>query len=195
MKTLLMMLTLSLSSIAFGQLYTPDGKNIMEVIKHENPCKDKVGNAISPQALRTYFNTAINLNVRPGAHYVGVTPEGDIMVISNNRGRVEAQMLICPRPNLTGSGSFSGEPVLNSSFICPVSEITASNLVLDAENGLPPYILSFAPIHIPGTERVSELCIQEEKLKVSDQELDEISNPTLPSAPILGTSGVRVIRN
>lgn len=134
------------------------GSANLGVIEQENPCRTGVG-GVPTGAARILTNLQIQgANVNVGSSYVGVTPEGDVAVISNVNGVATMQLSLCPRPDLTGNGRLNGQPVLNTSMLCPFGEITAANVSLDSSFGFPPYMLAFAPIHIPGTDRFSSLC-------------------------------------
>ena len=132
--------------------------NFIQIIETENPCRTGVG-GVPQNAPRIV--TAIPLqgaNVNAGGVFVGVTPEGDVGVISNQGQGPVMELRLCPRPDLTGNGQLASQPVLNTSTMCPIGEITAANVTLASSSGMGNYIFPFAPIHIPGTDRFSSLC-------------------------------------
>ncbi|MEX1099116.1 MAG: hypothetical protein WEB87_01745, partial [Bacteriovoracaceae bacterium] len=122
--------------------------NWMDIVGQENPCYQ--GGQRAPAQM------PINATVNVGALYVGVTSEGDIAVVQNQGGAPTMNLYICPRPGLTGQGQLYDNIVLEHSNECPVSQITKTNVALEAQYG--PFYLKFAPIHIPGTNRMSQLC-------------------------------------
>ena len=120
----------------------------MNILGSERPCYQG--------GQRATAQMAVNTNVNVGALYVGVTSEGDIAVIQNQGGAPTMHLYICPRPGLTGQGQLASRTIIENSTTCPVGQITKVDVTLGASYG--PYYLKFAPIHIPGTNRVSRLC-------------------------------------
>lgn len=132
---------------------------LLEVIGNENPCRSSFG--VNSTSTNSRVRTVVPLNginVNAGAVHVGVTPEGDIGVISRQSNSAVMELYLCVRPDLTGQGSITQQPALNTSFSCPISEITATNVSLPSNAGLGPYLLQFAPIHIPNAGRYSSIC-------------------------------------
>lgn len=142
--------------------------NWLQVVGNENPCRSTSGYNYGPgyqqnQTVGAGQRQRIvipmpNFNVNAGAAYVGVTPEGDIGIVSNQNQGPVLEVYICVRPDVTGQGQVIRQPALNTSQRCPVSEITASDITLSTNSGYGDYLLKFAPIHIPGTDRFSSLC-------------------------------------
>ncbi len=147
--------------------YSGNLGQLLNVVASENPCRTTGGGYGYGYGQQPYQNSnartvvAIPLqgiNVNAGSLYVGVTPEGDIAVVSNTNGGPRMELHLCARPDLTGQGQLMANPVLNSSQRCPIGEITASDVMLQSSAGAQPYILKYAPIHIPGTDRYSSIC-------------------------------------
>jgi hypothetical protein len=126
--------------------------NWLSIVQSENPCRTG-----SNSNNRTRVVVPLNgVNVNAGAYYTGVTPEGDVGIVSNQSGGPVMEVYICQRPDLTGQGSLMNNPVLSTSYECPIGEITRTNIALQGQYGT--YNLSFAPINIIGTDRRSSLC-------------------------------------
>lgn len=120
---------------------------MMPIIGQENPC------AMGGQ--RSYVQIPLQgINVNVGMSHVGVSPFGDIAVV-HNIGQPVMDLHICPRAGLTGQGQLLYNPIIETSQWCPVGQITAADVML---SGQVPYQVKFAPIHIPGTDQLSQLC-------------------------------------
>lgn len=137
--------------------------NWLQTVGNENPCRSTGGygytnNQNYNNQRRRVVIPLTGYNVNAGAAYVGVTPEGDIGIVSNQSQGPVFEMYLCPRPDLTGQGQVTKQPALNTSYSCPISEVTASDVSLATNSGYGNYLLKFAPIHIPGTDRFSSLC-------------------------------------
>tara|TARA_B100001971_G_C18268036_1_gene596498 strand:- start:69340 stop:69912 length:573 start_codon:yes stop_codon:yes gene_type:complete len=122
--------------------------NWLDIVAQENPCQ------FGGQRAQAQMQVQANVNV--GALYVGVTSEGDISLVQNQGGIAMMTVYICPRPDLTGQGSITKQPITENSVYCPVGQVSASDVTLQGQYGQ--YYLKFAPIHIPGTDRISQLC-------------------------------------
>jgi len=135
-----------------GQYYGGNGNQLpsdwLDRVGQENPCQ--MGGQ------RAQAQMAVQANVNVGALYVGVTSEGDIAVVNNENGAPTMTLFICPRPDLTGQGSITNQPITEASQYCPVGQVSASDVQLQGQYGQ--YYLKFAPIHIPGTNRISSIC-------------------------------------
>lgn len=95
------------------------------------------------------------VNINTGSIYFGKTAQGDIAVIQNQNGQSIMEVLLCPRSGLSGQGRLIGNSVVvNSSYSCPFSEITAASIELNS-NQFGPVPLAFYPIDIDGR---SSLC-------------------------------------
>ena len=100
-----------------------------------------------------------------GAIYVGVTPAGDIAVVSGNGVQNNAQLFICNVAPLTGNLQVIGQTIVENSFHCSFGQITAMDIrvefaVNQGFGGGFPDILQFAPVHIPSAGRISNVCQQ-----------------------------------
>lgn len=122
--------------------------NWLDVVAQQNPCQ------FGGQRAQAQMQVQANVNV--GALYVGVTSEGDMAIVNNQNGVAVMTVYICPRPDLTGQGTITRQPITESSQFCPVGQVTASDVTIQGQYGQ--YYLKFAPIHIPGTDRISQLC-------------------------------------
>ena len=126
--------------------------NWLEIVAQENPCQ------LSGTTARVSIATTLQgLNINAGAIYAGVTPEGDIGIITNQNGNPTLEVLACDDLAAAGTPTVFDYsfPVLNVSDICPISEITDFDVVIQTTQGQA--ILEFAPIAIPGA-RASSLC-------------------------------------
>jgi hypothetical protein len=142
-----------ISSAGNGGISLPS--NWLQRVQNENPCIT-VNNNQNPTRQRVDVPLQ-GTNINAGAFYVGVTPEGDVGVVINRNGiGAVMEVYLCPRPDATGQGSLMATPVVNNSNECPVGEISRANISLSAQYGA--YNLSFAPIHILGTDRTSSMC-------------------------------------
>ena len=134
--------------------------NWLATVGNENPCKSSYGYTSSNnQRVRAVVQLQ-GINVNAGAVHVGVTPEGDIGIISRQNNGPVMEIYLCRRPDLTGQGTITKQPALNTSYACPISEITAADVQLPSSSGYQPYLLKFAPIHIQNAGRYSQLCQQ-----------------------------------
>lgn len=135
-----------------GQYYGGNGNTLpndwMDRIAMENPCH------YGGQRAQTQLQ--VNSTVNVGAMYAGVTSEGDIAIVNNQGGVAVMTLFICPRPDLTGQGNITRQPITEASQFCPIGQITASDVSISGQYGT--YYLKFAPIHIPGTDRISSIC-------------------------------------
>jgi hypothetical protein len=123
---------------------------IMQVVAQQNPCWEG--------GQRSTVQIALQMNVNVGSSYMGVTPFGDIMVVSNY-GQPRAELYICPRAIMsqgTTGGTLTRNPIVQADPLCPIGKIDAATVVFNTNWG--PVQLPFAPIHIPGTNRISQLC-------------------------------------
>ena len=137
--------------------------NWLEIVGNQNPCQSAggyYGSTYNNNQRRRVVIPLQGYNVNAGAAYVGVTPEGDIGIVSNQKNGPVIEMYLCPRPDLSGQGQVIKQPALNTSSSCPVSEITAMDVSLTSTSGYGNYLMKFAPIHIPNAGRVSQLCQQ-----------------------------------
>lgn len=138
-------------------------QNWQTVVMNENPCSVNYQNG-SP------FNNNSNtgrqivvipltgINVNQGSVHVGVTPQGDVGIVSNQNNGPVIELHLCQRPDITGRGGLSSNPVLNTSSNCPLSEVTSLDVSLEGNPQFAAYLLQFAPIHIQNTDRRSSLC-------------------------------------
>jgi len=144
-----------------GSTYAGVGQlpsNFIQIIEQENPCRTGVGGVPANAARISAVIPLQGANVNAGGVFVGVTPEGDVGIITNQAQGPVMEIRLCPRPDLTGNGQLVSNPVLNTSQMCPVGEITAATISLASSSGMGNYTLPFAPIHILGTDRFSTLC-------------------------------------
>lgn len=120
---------------------------MLPIIAQENPCLQG--------GQRSYVQIPLQgINVNVGSSHLGVSPFGDIAVV-HNVGQPVMDLHICPRAGITGQGQLLYNPILETSQYCPVGQITAADIML---SGQVPYQVKFAPIHIPGTDQLSQLC-------------------------------------
>lgn len=139
----------------YGQTYgNMSLQQILTVVGQENPCRES-----GQQRIHSSFPLQ-NINVNQGASHVGVTPEGDIMVVYNFGQGPVIDLHICQRAAFTNVGQVQAQlasnPVIMADPLCPVGKIDSANITMQGAYG-PLYGL-FAPIHIPGTDRFSQLC-------------------------------------
>ena len=151
----------------YGNITSYNGSQVpnnwLEVVSSQNPCISSgsygYNGSNNNRSIGNRVRTVVPLqgiNVNAGSVHVGVTPEGDIAIASNQNQGPVLEILLCP--DATGQGSLASNPVLNISQVCPLSEITAADVSLYSNSGYGNYLLKFAPIHIPGTDRISQLC-------------------------------------
>jgi hypothetical protein len=135
---------------AYGSNGGVTPEQALQVIGNERRCLEG-GQRIRIQAQN--FNKNVNAN----AIHFGVSTFGDIAIARNIQGTSILEIYACPR---------SGQPaqqaqaltqfVLESSQICPVSQITYGYAKLQI--GGYGFDVGFAPIHVQGTDRRSQLC-------------------------------------
>ena len=127
--------------------------NWQQVLYNEYPCN--VGGYSSTSRITINVQSSGQLMVNSGSMYVGVTYNGDILIIRNESNRISAQIHACQRPGLVNNGAYlATQPVLNVSRTCSVGEITAADISLNSNNGYQ-YPLVFYPI---GLSSPSSLC-------------------------------------
>ena len=122
-------------------------QQVISVVGQQNPCLQG-GNRIPVQI------PLQGIQVNAGSTHVGVSPFGDIAIVQN-AGQSIMSLYICPRAGLTGQGQLLYNPIIEADQNCPVGKITAADVML---TGQVSYQVKFAPIHIPGTDRISQLC-------------------------------------
>lgn len=93
------------------------------------------------------------LQVNAGGLHVGVTLEGDVLIISNSNNKVSVEVYACPRTSMQKTAQFIQTPIINQSMMCAIGEISAADMYLDTQYG--PYHLAFFPI---GLSSQSSLC-------------------------------------
>jgi hypothetical protein len=93
------------------------------------------------------------LQVNAGGLHVGVTLEGDVLIISNSNNKVSVEVYACPRTSMQNTAQFIQTPIINQSMMCAIGEISAADMYLDTQYG--PYHLAFFPI---GLSSQSSLC-------------------------------------
>lgn len=129
-------------------------QQILTVVAQENPCRES-----AQQRIRSSFPLQA-MNVNTGSSHVGVTPEGDIMVVYNHGQGPFVDIHICQRAAFAGTGQVQAQlsynPTVQADSLCPVGKIDSAQIVMQGTYG-PLYGL-FAPINIPGTDRFSQLC-------------------------------------
>ena len=139
----------------YGQMYgNMSLQQILTVVGQENPCRES-----GQQRIHNSFPLR-QMNVNVGSSHVGVSPEGDIMVVYNHGQGPAVDIHICQRAAFQGVGQVRAElsynPNVQADQLCPVGKIDNAQVVTQGSMG-PIYSL-FAPIHIPGTDRFSQLC-------------------------------------
>lgn len=109
----------------------------LQVVRQENPCRN--------QATRRTASFPLQ-NVRANnGDYIGVSPFGDIAIVSVNNGQAHMNLEICQRAGTSGKGRVTRNPVLNLSRYCPIGEISALDVVLE---GYPAMGIAFAPVFV-----------------------------------------------
>jgi hypothetical protein len=132
----------------------------VQQVFQQMPCSTgSYGNGNANQRIGT--GTQMNFRVAANSTYVGVTPEGDIAVLTgDNVGNAVMSLYICPRPmGGQGSASMPHNPVFNRALPqtgCRIDEITSATALVPSAMGQP-YVLAFAPIYFYQQLR-SSLC-------------------------------------
>ncbi len=106
-------------------------------------------------------NKRLKLNVQSpgpvqlnaGALHVGVSTEGDVLIMSNSNNQVRIELYACERPAPQQSAQFIQTPILNQSSMCSISEVSAADIFAGSNQGA--YHLVFFPIGLSGG---SSLC-------------------------------------
>jgi hypothetical protein len=147
----------------FGNYGTVNGANINQVldtISRENNCRSngQYGNQqINTAGQRVRVQAQVQgVNPNAGSIYIGVSSYGDIAIIRNTNGQITTEIYACQRPGMTGQIQQASNVTIGHSSSCPVSEITAGYFNIPTQYGN--FAFGVAPIHIPGTDRVSSLC-------------------------------------
>jgi hypothetical protein len=145
---------------SYGNINGANVNQLLNTIASENNCRSngQYGNQqINNTAQRVRIQAQVQgVNPNGGAVYIGVSSYGDIVVISSATGQNVADVYACQRPGMTGQVNQASNLVIGHSSMCPVSEITAGYFNIPTQAGN--FAFGVAPIHIPGTDRVSSLC-------------------------------------
>jgi len=172
MRLLTLMTVLGFSISGFAQNYTEGHSKIypeytisstqqmLHTIKAENQCaagETRSFSTVELKGTKTYGDTL----------YAGVSSYGDIALVHNEDGKTMADLYICSRTSSNGKGQVLGNFNIETSSRCILGQITFGDLILDTDHGLN-YQVKFAPIDIPGTDRVSSLCQDRNDVEVSD---------------------------
>ncbi len=144
--------------------------NWLQILANEHPCNPQTTGGVTNNA-RTIVNVPLNmmgLHVNANNLHVGVTLEGDILVISNNNNTIQAQVHACPRPGMTNGAQLMQQPIVNMSQMCAMGEVSAADIMIPANTntGYNPYNtypsynqngyhLAFFPV---GLAKPSSLC-------------------------------------
>lgn len=120
---------------------------------NEYSCQNYYMNNNSNTRVKIPVQSPGQFQVNAGALYVGVTLEGDILIISNNNNNITAEVHACDRPNLTSQAYFLNMPKLNVSDYCAMGEISAADVGLQSQYGT--YQLAFFPA---GLSSPTSLC-------------------------------------
>ncbi|MBT4792043.1 MAG: hypothetical protein HON90_10765 [Halobacteriovoraceae bacterium] len=118
--------------------------NWRDLIFQQYPCKVYTNNYNTPYGApsaptnnvrrRTTLTAAGQIHINAGALHVGVTTEGDVLIMSNNNNTVNLELHSCERPGLQvqASAQFMAQPVINDSKYCAMGEVTAADISLGA---------------------------------------------------------------
>jgi hypothetical protein len=131
-----------------GQYGQYSGQQLLSIVGNENPCV--------AGGQRAYVQIPVNgMNINMGSTHIGVSSLGDIAIFQNN-GAPTLDLHICQRAGATGQGQLLANPILETSQLCPVSQVTAANVVLSGQQVQ--YEIAFRPIHIPQVGIFSSIC-------------------------------------
>lgn len=134
-----------------GSKLPSDWKN---KIFNEYRCQTYSSNGTSSNSrTRIGVQSQGQFNVNAGGLHVGVTLEGDVLIISNSSNKLSIELYACKRPNMQKSAQFIQTPIINQSMMCAIGEISAADIYLNSQYG--PYHLAFFPI---GLSSQSSLC-------------------------------------
>ncbi len=123
----------------------------LQKLKQELPCPDGANH----QVKELEATGKIKINV--GAEHFGQTLTNDILRISNLNGKESITVYYCPVPKSMKlkAFDFSMQPILNNSFYCSVSEISAADIMIKTNIENESYNKAFFPI---GLAQTSSLC-------------------------------------
>ncbi len=119
----------------------------------ENEYRCNTGYSTNNSRQRLGVQVPGQLNLNANALHVGVTLEGDILIMSNKNNRTTVELRACRRPANSSQAQLYTQPVVNVSRVCAIGEITAANVMVQTQYG--PYELVFFPI---GMSAPSTLC-------------------------------------
>lgn len=114
----------------------------LQRLYNEYPCTNFYGNGTN-QRITMPVTAHGPIQVNSGNLHIGVTLEGDILVISNSGNQTRAEVHACERPHLQNMAEFIQMPVLNVSDTCAMAQITAADVLLNSNYGV--YQLAFFP--------------------------------------------------
>ena len=143
----------------YGTFGGMDSSQILLQISQENPCRSsgQYGNQQinGTQRIQTRITVQAQ-NINMGSVHVGVSTYGDIAVMFNENGQTVADLYICPRDNSSSGATQTSDIRLFNDPLCPLAKIDKANFAITSQYGNLQF--GIAPIHIPGTDRVSSLC-------------------------------------
>ncbi|MBY0518354.1 MAG: hypothetical protein K2P81_15700 [Bacteriovoracaceae bacterium] len=155
----------NLQSYTGVQPYTTNNQYVNTVFQIL-PCLTTGGYGIQNQNQRIGTGSAMNFRVAAGAVHVGVSPEGDIAVLTGNQtGQAVLSLYLCPRAS-SGGASMQQNPAFGASTAgCRVNPITAANVYMQSPYGTLP--VTFFAIDAIGTPGLPQLPQQFYQLKQS----------------------------
>ena len=104
-------------------------------LQNEYPCKNYYNNTSSNTRRKINVQSPGAFQVNAGTLHAGVTLEGDILIVSNSNNQVKAELYACDRPGLTSQAQFIKMPILNVSDNCAMAEVTAGDIIVNANSG------------------------------------------------------------
>ena len=144
----------------YGSFGGMDSSQILLRVSQENPCRSsgQYGNQQVNGTQRVQTQVQIQgVNINVGSVHIGVSTYGDIAVMVNRNGQAVADLYVCPRDNSGASASQANAQVrIANDPLCPLAKIDAATFTIQSQAGQLPF--GIAPIHIPGTDRISSLC-------------------------------------
>ena len=147
------------SSSGGGGTVTVNGQSVpsnwRHVLENEYQCQtyDNNGNRTN-RRISIPVQLPGNVNINAGSIHVGVTLEGDQLVIRRDGNNVITELRVCDRAGIqTNNAQFIQMPVLNLSYMCSLGEISAADVYVYSNYGA--YHLAFFPIGLSGP---STLC-------------------------------------
>jgi len=143
----------------YGNLGNMNSQQALNIIASENNCRSNgmYGNQQINGSQRVMSQVQIQgANANVNSIYIGVSTYGDIAVVQNQNGITVADLYLCQRAGMSNNVTQSSNVVLVQDNLCPFAKIDLAYFTIQGQSVQ--YSFGISSIHIPGTDRISQLC-------------------------------------